>query len=83
MARTSAPIYTIVLRNGVTVQFESNKVALEVVDNPGAPDHGNVHIKASAKNNGLSLLYSRADQIDAIIRDTSASPPENDEEEDA
>lgn len=80
MAKGSAPIYTVVLRNGVTVQFESNKVEIKV--EPGAsPDHAmRVNIKASAKNNGLSLLYSRPDQIDAIIRDTSASPPENDEE---
>lgn len=76
MAGRNAPVYTVVLRNGVTVQFESNNVEIK-------PHYSNEHgervtIKASAKNNGLSLMFARADQIDAIIKDTRNSPAEPD-----
>lgn len=80
MATRATPIYTIVLRNGNIVQFESNNVEIKAtVDDLGLE---RVTIKASAKNNGLSLLYSRSSQIDAIVRDTSASALESDEEND-
>lgn len=77
MAR-NAPIYSIVLRNGIVVQFESNNV--EIKATPADDGIDRVTVKASAKNNGLSLLYARPSQIDSIVRDTSNSAPERDDE---
>lgn len=58
--------FTIFMRNGKAIDFESSSVKLE------KDDEGIVtYIHAAARDNGMTLLYVKVSEIDAIVRDTS------------
>lgn len=61
--------FTIFMRNGKAIDFESSKVSVSTDTTSGS--HRVVHLTAQAKDNGLTLIFAATDQIDAIVRDTS------------
>lgn len=69
--------FTLVLHNGVVVEFYSGSV-----DITADPETGRVtKIKVAAKRRSQSLVYVNPKEIDAIIRDTSDSESEAADEE--
>lgn len=72
----TSPLYTLVLHNGVTVQFYTGNLELDIDKTTGRVKK----IKAASKRRSLSLLFAKPDEIDCIVRDTSDSEQDQDHE---
>lgn len=75
MAR-AVPTFTLVLRNGSIVNFQSNNVKIEA-DAAGKLKK----LSAAKKDNGLSLLYQDPTEVVTVLRDTSGVLGEEEYEE--